>query len=116
MYAEDFEGNLPPDNNNFTLLAEWNRARVELRWFACPAAKNTVNVVADLNDAGAATNSTGMSYFYRGGLRLPPEGNVIGKTPLMWDQSRANHRKFVTVFYLNGDIETIKKDFPLIEH
>ncbi len=103
-YAEQNDGQFPPDNNGLKPLFTGG-CLADAGVFRCPGAKGVFGEMGDLASPAASARSfpPGSSYLYQGGLTLPRRGEAY--KPLLWDRSTRNHRgKGINVLRTDGNV------------
>lgn len=116
VYAGDHAGLFPPEDNDLTPIygPKYSRGISLFNALKCPGTKNIVNSPAHLHDDSRSTTGPGMSYFFRGGLRLVEKEKDRG--PLIWDQSPKNHkRKGVNVLHTDGSVDLYDENYPELD-
>ena len=110
-YSQDNGGNFPFYDNDLTSLysPQYSRGIDLLKNLKCPGTENLVDTYAHLKDDSTATIGPGMSYLYKGGLKISL--NEKSFTRLFWDQSPQNHRnKGINILHTNGSIKFVAEE------
>lgn len=108
VYAEENNGQFPPDNNNLKPL--FDRGLVtNAEWFRCPGAIGLVQEGGGPRETSSSGFPPNSSYLYQGGLPLPGKGEP--SQPLAWDRSPQHHRgKGINVLRTDGSIQFETKE------
>jgi hypothetical protein len=105
-YASDNNGAFPIADNDLTplYLPEYSRGIDLFAMLKCPGTANIVSIPSHLKDDSTAVIGPGMSYSYKGGLKLEKDETKF--VPLLSDQSKENHNgKGINILHTNGSVK-----------